>query len=1106
MQIVKKFFKFFASLLRSIKTGFVHLFKYFNFSAQLKGGKAFRVIFFFLIYAVSVVGIVFGLLNLGNNNQKRGLFGNSYDVTYKVAIPNNYDEAQAKMLVDNTTQRFAKFLLYKGVVFNNIASETTLNSADNTYTGNIYVSYNDVSTYYDDEFKNSTTKGYYDIDPNRYGLTNGVSNTLSVWYFNPAQTTVRDVYTYSNPSTGTRTNQVLTTTDFNYSSAQTDSRKSGENAQDLNNYGITLKLNGSSYEYLDEAGLSAFKSQASDSNGSTVAKTSDVQWVVFQNIDQLVNLLNYAKYVSMNYHFYSGTATTGFSKETQTKWKIYYDNLKSINSNLVTWADASIGVDSGNNNNVDTNVLSNIGVNAITPQYLMICYEHALGNDTVSTATNYPNIDKDGSSSLLDVVKSYVVGVVSKVNYKQWFPSITSESSTISGTNVSSFSIQPYAYQSNEYTSSSGSDSSSGSSSDSSSSTDAQRKSSQSAFLNTFQNFSLPTNFYTLTQQSSTYTASDLPSIRLSFEQNSDASPSDSNHQNNTLTNAASNNSIQNATRNTSYYFGVNGWVSNPFIENSTIDKISSYNSMFLASGIILLLIGIVVSLIYRVPGVAAAFAIIASFGFSLSLLVVLKIDISISSLLALFIGTIVSIMSVSMVMERVRRLIKQKNSVFDSLQIAIKKSMLSVLDLNVVIMVIGLSIFFIAKGELTTMGITLLLSGLLSLGTSFIYFLLPLYAYSGFQFSWNLRANFWSVSDKLKKHKYNLHFKPKLWSIIWVVVIVLVIIAAIVYGTVGLNHTLYKNGTFMYITLLANNDAQNSVITNSNGLIDAIKTALGNGWDLSFKNVSEYDSGFGNNAVGYYYVIVQGFNANPFTASQIASTLSNSVTSQYSDATLANAILNNISVFDVNQTLLTDMFLSGMYAMLAAFGFLSIYFAIRLNVLTIIPIFITNTLLMLLSVGLSYLFQFNIDILFIYVMLYASTISMCTSVMFISVTKSRMTGKKTFEKEKIQVFILNNIRSLTNLIYLICGVNIVIFAFLAALISQSVELTMVNIMIVNLITTLLAFFLIAHLYYFVILIKQKYTMSISNLFNTNVSKKIQETDEQLIMGINKFY
>ena len=125
-----------------------------------------------------------------------------------------------------------------------------------------------------------------------------------------------------------------------------------------------------------------------------------------------------------------------------------------------------------------------------------------------------------------------------------------------------------------------------------------------------------------------------------------------------------------------------------------------------------------------------------------------------------------------------------------------------------------------------------MLLSGGFALVTSFVFFLLPLYSYSGFRFSWAFKRNVWHVNINFK-HK--IHFRSKQWWIIWAVLIAIVVLAGIIFATVGPKNSIYKDGTFLYLTVLGNTDGT------TNGIFEAIQKALGSNWTVSSANTSSY-------------------------------------------------------------------------------------------------------------------------------------------------------------------------------------------------------------------------------------------------------------------------
>ncbi|MDE7099735.1 MAG: hypothetical protein K2N99_00760, partial [Malacoplasma sp.] len=115
-----------------------------HFDSRTRGGRIFKSIFFFILYAIATIGIVFGLVNVGENNTNQGLFGKTYNATYKLDIPLTATKSEARELTENAVERFTNYLLYKNIITNNItySVEESKKSNENNkyYDAYIYVS------------------------------------------------------------------------------------------------------------------------------------------------------------------------------------------------------------------------------------------------------------------------------------------------------------------------------------------------------------------------------------------------------------------------------------------------------------------------------------------------------------------------------------------------------------------------------------------------------------------------------------------------------------------------------------------------------------------------------------------------------------------------------------------------------------------------------------------------------------------------------------------------------------------------------------------------------------------------------------------------------
>ena len=158
-----------------------------------------------------------------------------------------------------------------------------------------------------------------------------------------------------------------------------------------------------------------------------------------------------------------------------------------------------------------------------------------------------------------------------------------------------------------------------------------------------------------------------------------------------------------------------------------------AYEASLLAIGIVILIIAIVVSVLYRVPGIFGAMSVVSAAVLSASLFVVLNINFSIPAILGILISILASLFSVFVIMERMRKNAKEKVSVFDSIGQVIKRSLFTVLDVNMVVLVFGLCLVFFGQSELIDFGLSLIVVALVTLVCSYLLFIFPLYIIHGF-------------------------------------------------------------------------------------------------------------------------------------------------------------------------------------------------------------------------------------------------------------------------------------------------------------------------------------------------------------------------------------
>lgn len=516
-----------------------------------------------------------------------------------------------------------------------------------------------------------------------------------------------------------------------------------------------------------------------------------------------------------------------------------------------------------------------------------------------------------------------------------------------------------------------------------------------------------------------------------------------------------------------------NSLIIKPFLDKS-ITSLSSYEMMFISFSVVLLIIAIIVCLIYRIPGFFGSFFVITSTIISASILVLLKINFSIPSLIGLFFCLILSIACVISFMERIRKYSKEKQAIFDSIHTAIKKSVLLFVDLHVSTILFGLMLVFIGKTGIIDMGLTLILFSLVSFLCIFLFFVFPIYLISDIKNNWNPKL-FLFMSEK--KINLPLNFKKSeiaFYSII-PISLAIIIIAISLSFTIGVNNSfVYNDGTVIYITLPPNYTA--------NQIIGALPG--------SWINITLNDN------------ILSASSVDVFDKNSIINSL---------NATIPNVNpifnLSNVSVAITSPSAYFDLAKATTFAILAGFGLNLAYYIFRLNIISIIPIFIVNCLSTLLCVSLFYLTWMFIDLFFIYAITFLALLSNIASVIFISTSKSRFIKNKVYSKEDIQNFIILNIKETFRIYMFIFFVSIIASFIFMGTISQLTIWLFAYLIIGSLFSISFSFCSISLFYYFAILIRQRYVRNILASISEKIShKKIVEVDEELIAKINKFH
>ncbi|GHU48338.1 hypothetical protein FACS1894218_4980 [Bacilli bacterium] len=148
---------------------------------------------------------------------------------------------------------------------------------------------------------------------------------------------------------------------------------------------------------------------------------------------------------------------------------------------------------------------------------------------------------------------------------------------------------------------------------------------------------------------------------------------------------------------------------------SNNIFKSKALLGLLIAFIIIMLLIGIVVSVLYRVPGVFGFLSLFATFSLAIMIMTLTGFVLTLPLFIGMLIGLISATFIIFIVCERIKRQVKTGITFDVAVKKGLKRSILPVLDIHVILIVIGMCLSFIGFTELTAVGNAMLIFGLVS-------------------------------------------------------------------------------------------------------------------------------------------------------------------------------------------------------------------------------------------------------------------------------------------------------------------------------------------------------------------------------------------------------
>ncbi|MDR2636412.1 MAG: hypothetical protein LBB95_00980 [Mycoplasmataceae bacterium] len=516
-----------------------------------------------------------------------------------------------------------------------------------------------------------------------------------------------------------------------------------------------------------------------------------------------------------------------------------------------------------------------------------------------------------------------------------------------------------------------------------------------------------------------------------------------------------------------------NGWIiSNPVI------------GIFVGILIILVAIGILVSLLYRIPGLLFFGSLYSTFGFSIFFLTLAGKIISIGLLLGIIAGIVMSTAAFLAIMQRMKKHTTKNDFVLNAAKKGASKGIWQFLDLHFITIIIGAVFLYFGTLSGVNFGVSLMIYSLLSLGIMFIWAISSLLLFWNKQNEKNIEyifnknklpeldfstrtevVNETSFATVKRFTKFN-SFGIKKELIGLGVILSLIIVGIVLLFTIG-NHNAYEFLGGCKIVIFTNTDTDPQTILNN----------LANA-GIKWSNISKEQNCWIITTSLSYDLVYSKIN----TISGFGS----------------NFILQLIPSGILNTDILTLII-----ATLILGGFMSLYALIRLNWTSIVPMFLSVCFMPMLFICIIEIFQIYIDNNFLIFYCLFITINAIFSTLFIADINNAWIKQKYHTYKNLRSAINDEIKSIcvNYFIYVtsvVLGIMLIFLCF-----SSTVLLVPVACLIVSIICSILTLaFVVKPVLFWMIIIRYWYKVKVGQnnvFFLTN----FDPIDEQSIEGLN---
>lgn len=420
------------------------------------------------------------------------------------------------------------------------------------------------------------------------------------------------------------------------------------------------------------------------------------------------------------------------------------------------------------------------------------------------------------------------------------------------------------------------------------------------------------------------------------------------------------------------------------YLSNSIV-KLLPYNGVLVGISVLILIIGIIVSILYRFPGVLAFLTSAFSFGLSFIMMLALNSLFSISTYVALIVSIICMFIPFINSQIHFRDSIRYNgNNFYNAFLNSIKSFIKTSIVTYVPLIICSLVFLFFGQNQINEFGSSLIVPIFANIISSCVIYLI-LYGLSYWLFMKNnpqlaLRKPYLLILEKLKirgvklninntntiidKMINNLFRQNKTKFIIYLtiptVVLLLGILGIILFAAIGPSYIGNSyNASELSIYFVS------SDLKYINEIINAMTNTFNINWESKEIISNVYKDGLGENVSQYILISSKELNINGIYnwLKDINHDLIINPPKGENVPKNINFLINNMSFVVLNKTIPTLLFNNAIQCMFISIAFISIFSIIYINFMNFIPIMLITILTNLVSIGFVGLLRIPVDI-----------------------------------------------------------------------------------------------------------------------------------------------